>query len=102
MPFPRFVIRRVIDGHPRIIRVRAKDPSAAHITVIPRGNLNAFNSLLGDHIMLAPKCPARTATKPPCVRLRRSPRKTEIVVEGTVPIILLALIATAYVGYLLH
>jgi hypothetical protein len=52
--------------------------------------------------MPAVKCPARPATRPPCVRLRRSRRKTEILIEGTVPVLVLGLIATAYIGYLLH
>jgi hypothetical protein len=51
--------------------------------------------------MPALKCPAR-GTRPPCVRLRRSPRKTEILIEGTVPVLVIGLLAAVYIGYLLH
>lgn len=51
--------------------------------------------------MPAPKRLDRNS-RPPRVRLWRSGRKTEIVIEGTIPVLVLGLLALAYVGYLLH
>ena len=39
---------------------------------------------------------------PSRVRIRRSRGKTEIVIEGTIPVLVLGLLVATYVGHLLH